>query len=83
MLTGHGVLVSQRGPRFALTYELVDTAGTGRIGHLMFDNAECDPALFAELMMLDCENGEKLDVTVTVVSDRCLGVVGRVKLQHN
>lgn len=78
MHTGDGELVLRGGRHVPLRYEIVETGGVDRCGHLALDVSELDPAVFCDSMELHCDDGVKILVAVTSYSDRRASFVGRV-----
>ncbi|MGX5733274.1 hypothetical protein [Bosea thiooxidans] len=78
MFTGSGELVLRGGRHLPLRYEMIDTGGVGRCGHLALDASELDPAVFFESMELHCDDGVRLVIAVTNYGDRNVAFIGRV-----
>jgi len=78
MITGKGVLVLRHAGRIDVDYQFGGVYDDTRSGYLLFDVSKIDPAAFGERLTLICDDGCEALLAVMNVSDRHLGVIGRV-----
>jgi len=78
MITGKGVLILRYAGRIDVEYQFGGVYDDTRSGYLLCDVSKIDPAAFGERLTLICDDGCEVLVAVMNVSDRHLGVIGRV-----
>ena len=78
MITGNGYLYLRDGRRAEVAYEFAGNNDDRRVGHLLFDTTIFDDTLFCHRLILGCEDGEAVAVSIMNRGDRHLAVTGRV-----
>ncbi|AZO81844.1 MULTISPECIES: hypothetical protein [unclassified Bosea (in: a-proteobacteria)] len=78
MITGNGYLYLRNGRRAEVSYEFAGNYDDQRAGHLLFDTTTFDDSLFYYRLILTCEDGEAVAVSIMNRGDRHLAVTGRV-----
>lgn len=78
MITGNGYLALPNGRRLDVVYKFSSDHDDRRAGYLLCDTTETEPQAFYERLLLICEDGATIVLTVLQSGDRHLGVIGRV-----
>ena len=82
MIIGKGMLSLRSAARIPVEYQFGSDYDDSRAGYLLCDTKSIDPGALGERLKLTCEDGSEVVIAVTNMSDRYLGVIGRVQHQE-
>jgi hypothetical protein len=78
MVIGKGTLILRSGRELAVEYQFGGTFDDTRLGYLVCNTSNIDPAALWDRLRFMCDDGSELVLAVMHSGDRYLAVIGRV-----